>query len=75
MDTSKEWYRSEFVSHEMLETHREIETEFTFYDSIVNGNMSYVEFKRPLLFQNHFYKQIILLIQDISPLLLCRSYR
>ena len=43
MDLSKEWYRSEFVSHEMLEMHREIETEFTFYDAIANGNISYVE--------------------------------
>ena len=43
MDISREWYRSEFVSHEILETHREIETEFTFYDAIVNGNIAYVE--------------------------------
>lgn len=34
MDLSKEWYRSEFVNQEMLEQHRVIETEYTFYDAI-----------------------------------------
>lgn len=43
MDLSKEWYRSEFVQHELLEAHRLIETEFTFYDAIANGNITYVE--------------------------------
>lgn len=43
MDLSKEWYRSEFLQHELLEPHRLIETEFTFYDAIANGNISYVE--------------------------------
>ena len=43
MDLSKEWYRSEFINHEMLEPHRVIETEFTFYDAIANGNVDYVE--------------------------------
>ncbi len=43
MDLSKEWYRSEFVNHESVETHRVIETEFTFYDAIANGNLAYVE--------------------------------
>lgn len=43
MNISKEWYRSEFINHEMLEEHRILETEFAFYDSIANGNMEYVE--------------------------------
>ena len=43
MDLSKEWYRSEFINHETVETHRVIETEFTFYDAIANGNLAYVE--------------------------------
>lgn len=43
MDLSKDWYRSEFIQHEMLEEHRVIETEFSFYDAIANGNLEYVE--------------------------------
>ncbi len=43
MDLSKEWYRSEFINHEVIEVHRGIETEFTFYDAIANGNLTYVE--------------------------------
>lgn len=43
MDLSREWYRSEFVNHELLEKHRIIETEFTFYDAIANGNIEYVQ--------------------------------
>ena len=43
MDLSKEWYRSEFVNQEMLEQHRVIETEYTFYDAIANGNIEYVQ--------------------------------
>ena len=39
MDLSREWYRSEFVNQEMLEQHRVIEAEFTFYDAIANGNI------------------------------------
>lgn len=42
MDISKEWYRSEFVQHELLIPHRLIETEFTFYDAIATGNITYV---------------------------------
>lgn len=42
MDLSKEWYQSEFVNQEMLEQHRVIETEYTFYDAIANGNIEYV---------------------------------
>ena len=34
MDLSKDWYRSEFVNHEMLEEHRKLENELTFYDAI-----------------------------------------
>ena len=43
MDLSKEWYWSEFVNQEMLEQHRVIETEYTFYDAIANGNIEYVQ--------------------------------
>lgn len=43
MDLSKDWYRSEFIQHELLEEHRVIETEFSFYDAIANGNLAYVE--------------------------------
>ncbi len=42
MDLSKEWCRSEFINHEMLEHHRTIENEFTFYDAIANGNIEYI---------------------------------
>lgn len=42
MNLSKEWYRSEFVNHEMLESHRVIETELNFYDAIANGNIEFV---------------------------------
>ena len=42
MNISKEWYRSEFVQHELLIPHRLIETEFTFYDAIATGNIDYV---------------------------------
>ena len=45
MDLSKEWYRSEFVNQEMLEQHRVIETEYTFYDAIANGNIEYVKIR------------------------------
>lgn len=43
MDLSKEWYRSEFVNHEMLESHRVIETELNFYDAIAAGNIEFVK--------------------------------
>ena len=43
MNLSKEWYRSEFLNHETVEPHRVIETEFTFYDAIANGNITYIE--------------------------------
>lgn len=42
MDLSREWYRNEFVSHEMLENHRIIENELAFYEAIANGNVKYV---------------------------------
>lgn len=42
MNLSKEWYRSEFVNHEMLESHRVLESELNFYDAIANGNMEFV---------------------------------
>lgn len=43
MHLLKEWYHSEFVNHEMLETHRMIENEFAFYNAVADGNMEYVQ--------------------------------
>lgn len=43
MSVIKEWYRSEFVNHEMLEGHRILENELSFYDAIANGNIEFVE--------------------------------
>ena len=43
MDLSKEWYRSEFLNHELLGEHRLIETELSFYDAIVAGDVAFVE--------------------------------
>lgn len=43
MNISKEWYKSEFLQHELLEPHRAIEHEFTFYDAIATGNLEYVK--------------------------------
>lgn len=43
MNLTKEWYRSEFVSHEMIEGHRSLEKELSFYDAVANGNMEFVE--------------------------------
>ena len=43
MNISKEWYKSEFVQHELMEPHRAIEHEFTFYDAIATGNLEYVK--------------------------------
>lgn len=42
MDITKEWYKSEFVQHELLEPHRAIEHELTFYDAIATGNLEVV---------------------------------
>lgn len=43
MNLSKEWYNSEFIHHELLEPHRAIEYELTFYNAIANGNLDYVK--------------------------------
>lgn len=43
MNLSKEWYRSEFINHEILESHRIIESEFAFYDAITSGNTEYIQ--------------------------------
>lgn len=43
MDITKEWYKSEFLQHELLEPHRAIEHEFTFYDAIATGNIEMVK--------------------------------
>lgn len=42
LDLSKEWYRSEFIQHELLVPHRLMEAEFTFYDAIATGDLDYV---------------------------------
>ena len=42
MNIKKEWYKSEFFQHELLEPHRAIEHEFTFYDAIATGDLNYV---------------------------------
>ena len=43
MDLTKEWYRSEFISHEMLEEYRDIENELHFYNAITNGDKEYID--------------------------------
>ena len=43
MNISREWYKSEFLQHELLEPHRAIEHEFTFYDAIATGNLDMVK--------------------------------
>ncbi len=43
MELSREWYRSEFVNQEMLENHRMLEKELTFYDAIAQGNLEAIE--------------------------------
>ena len=42
MNISKEWIRSEFVNQEILNRHRCIETEFTFYDALASGDLDAV---------------------------------
>ncbi|HHU71126.1 MAG TPA: helix-turn-helix domain-containing protein [Clostridiales bacterium] len=43
MDLKREWYRSEFLQQEMLQEHRLLEEELTFYNSVANGNIDYVK--------------------------------
>lgn len=43
MESEREWFRSEFISHETLEAHRNIESELSFYDGIAAGNFEIVE--------------------------------
>ncbi len=43
MNITKDWYKSEFLQLELLEPHRAIESEFTFYDAIATGNIDYVK--------------------------------
>ena len=43
MNLTKDWYRSEFVDHEMITGHRILEKELSFYDSVANGNIEAVE--------------------------------
>lgn len=42
MNITREWYKSEFLQHELSEPHRAIESEFTFYEAIATGNIDYV---------------------------------
>lgn len=43
MDISKEWYKSEFISHETMNSHIPIENEFNEYIAIAEGNLDYVK--------------------------------
>lgn len=43
MDLSKEWIRREFINQEMVNRHRKIESELTFYDAIASGDIEAVE--------------------------------
>lgn len=43
MDLNKEWYRSEFTHHEFLDEHRNLESELSFYEAVVEGDMELVE--------------------------------
>lgn len=43
MDLTREWYRNEFLKHETLESHREMESELDFYMAIADGNIEFVE--------------------------------
>lgn len=42
MDISKDWYRNEFVNHEMFMPHTPIEREFNDYAAIAEGDIDYV---------------------------------
>ncbi len=42
MELSKEWYKSEFINHELLLSHIPIEREFNEYTAIAEGNLDYV---------------------------------
>lgn len=43
MNWSNEWYRSEFIKHEIREPHRAIEKEFLFYNAVANGDIDFVQ--------------------------------
>lgn len=43
MRLEREYYRSEFLGHESMEKHRELEGEHSFYDAVANGDIEYVE--------------------------------
>lgn len=43
MDISKEWYKSEFINHELLSPHTPIEEEFNEYIAVAEGNLDYVK--------------------------------
>lgn len=43
MDISKEWYKSEFINHELLNPHTPIEEEFNEYIAVAEGNLDYVK--------------------------------
>lgn len=43
LNLNKEWFRSEFINHEMMSGHRLMENELSFYEAIVNGDLEYVE--------------------------------
>jgi len=43
MNLSRDWYLSEFMDHEDLQMHRQLENELTFYSAIVDGDLEYVK--------------------------------
>lgn len=43
MDLEKEWHRSEFIQHESMETHRAMESEFSFYKAVASGDIETVK--------------------------------
>lgn len=43
MNFEREWHRSEFQKHEVLEAHCAFEPEFAFYDAVASGDVSYIE--------------------------------
>lgn len=43
MELNREWYRSEFIHHEFVGEHRQLESELSFYEAVVAGDMAQVD--------------------------------
>ena len=43
MSIEKDWQRSEFEKHEILEEHHSLEEENAFYEAVSNGDINYIE--------------------------------